>query len=223
MATPDALWSIVIPVKRLALAKTRLAVPPDVRADLALAMALDTVHAALACSDVIVVVAVTDDERAVPPLGALGAIVVADEPDAGLNPALVHGARRAVERQPTSRLAALASDLPALVATELNEVLHAATSCARGCVADTANEGTTLLTASGLDDFVPAFGSGSLARHRRWGASDLTAMAGPSVRRDVDTLDDLGAAAALGIGRHTSAVLARLAHLIRAGSEDPTS
>ena len=83
-------WGVVIPVKRLALAKTRLAAYGDQhREALALAFAADVVVAALLIGTVVVV---TDDERAGPVLAALGARVVADDPDAGLNPALEHGA-----------------------------------------------------------------------------------------------------------------------------------
>src|SRR3954469_22192278 len=64
MTTRQKAWAVVIPVKRLSLAKTRIDLGPDLRADLALAMALDTVAACLACPRVGTVVAVTDDERA---------------------------------------------------------------------------------------------------------------------------------------------------------------
>ena len=60
-------WCLVVPVKRLALAKTRLAeVAGEHRVDLALAFALDTVTAALACDDVRAVVVVTDEPDAAP-------------------------------------------------------------------------------------------------------------------------------------------------------------
>ena len=77
-------WSVVIPVKVLARAKSRLAgLAGPARSELALAMAADTVRAAAACPVVATVVVVTDDPAAASALGALGAWVVADEPDAG--------------------------------------------------------------------------------------------------------------------------------------------
>src|ERR1022692_2563145 len=80
-------WSLVIPVKVLARAKSRLAAHAGAsRSALALAMA------AVACPAVCAVVVVTDDAEAASALGALGAVVVADEPEGGLNPALTHGA-----------------------------------------------------------------------------------------------------------------------------------
>src|SRR4051812_20266461 len=86
-------WAVVVPVKRLELAKTQLSVSAQLRRELALAMAMDWVAACLSTPSVAAVVVVTDDETAAPAMRALGAHVVRDEPDAGLNPALVHGAQ----------------------------------------------------------------------------------------------------------------------------------
>ena len=67
-------WSVVIPVKVLARAKSRLAgLAGPARSELALAMAADTVRAAAACPAVAAVVVVTDDPAAASVLGALGA------------------------------------------------------------------------------------------------------------------------------------------------------
>ena len=56
-------WVVVIPVKRLDRAKTRLSTrPAPQRGALALAFALDTVRAALACPRVAAVLVVTDDD-----------------------------------------------------------------------------------------------------------------------------------------------------------------
>lgn len=213
MATSGVSWSIVVPVKRLAAAKTRLAVPPALRAELAVAMALDTVAAALASPQVLRVVAVSDDERATPLLRDLGADVVADEPDAGLNPALVHGAGHAA-RSGDGPVAALASDLPALRPAALSATLERASAVKTGCVADASGSGTTLLTALSGADFTPAFGAGSWERHLAAGATDLTASADESLRRDVDTLADLRAALALGCGSHTASLLERHPRLL---------
>ena len=74
-------WTVLLPVKVLARAKSRLAVlAGDRRQELALALASDTVTAVLACPDVARVVVVTSDQVAGPLLAALGAIVVPDEP-----------------------------------------------------------------------------------------------------------------------------------------------
>lgn len=199
-------WAIVVPVKRLSAAKSRLAVDSGLRAEIALAMALDTVRA---CAEVALVVAVSDDDRAAPMLRALGAVVVADEPDAGLNPALRHGAEVAVREHAATAVAAVASDLPALQPAELADTLRRAAAHPAAVVADWSGAGTTLLTATPPPGFRPAYGPGSRAAHLAAGAVDLTETAGAGLRRDVDTLDDLRAAIALGCGPATTEVAHR--------------
>ncbi|MGH3240911.1 MAG: 2-phospho-L-lactate guanylyltransferase, partial [Spirillospora sp.] len=58
--------------------------------------------------------------------------------------------------------------------------------------------------------FAPAFGTGSRAAHRARGAREVLLPGTDSVRRDVDTLDDLRAALTLGTGPRTAAVAAEL-------------
>jgi 2-phospho-L-lactate/phosphoenolpyruvate guanylyltransferase len=203
----EARWAIVVPIKRLAVAKTRLAGRDDVRADLALAMALDTVAAARACDVVEHVVVVTDESAAAQAVARMGALVVADTPDAGLNPALRHGALAAPERSGGGGVAALSSDLPALRAADLADVLRAAAAHPSCVVADADGTGTTVLTSLVAETFAPRFGSGSRQAHVDAGAYDLSGSAGPSVRHDVDTVDDLRAAVTLGVGPATAAAL----------------
>lgn len=198
-------WTIVIPVKRLERAKTRLGLPPQQRAELALAMAYDTVNAAMSAGCVARVIVVTDDSRAADALLALGADVVADEPDSGLNSALSHGVAVARAAEPVA-VATMSSDLPALRPEELCRVLRAVQSV--GAVADRAGTGTTLLAAERGHGLQPLFGDGSFARHTSAGAVDLTGIAGPSLRTDVDTAADLQAVVALGVAEMTTRVLA---------------
>lgn len=209
MNRSEARWAIVVPIKRLAVAKTRLAERADVRADLALAMALDTVAAARSCPSVERVVVVTDEPAAAEAVTTMGAMVVADTPDAGLNPALRHGALTAAGSSGATAVAALSSDLPALRAADLDDVLRAAAAHPSCIVADADDTGTTLLTARDADAFAPRFGAGSRRAHLDGGAHDLTATAAASVRRDVDTVDDLRAAVELGVGPATAAALRR--------------
>jgi 2-phospho-L-lactate guanylyltransferase len=208
-ATTPVAWCLVVPVKRLSHAKTRLAaVAGPHREELALAFARDTVAAALACPRVTAVVAVTDDGRAAPVLADLGALVVPDVPDAGLNPALVHGAAEAARRHPGCAIGALSADLPALRPGELAVALDAAAGHERAFVPDAAGSGTTLYTAAAGLPFTPLFGPGSRERHLAAGARELDLDTVPSLRRDVDTEADLAAAVRLGVGPGTSAVLA---------------
>ncbi len=114
-ATPTVQWTLVVPVKRLAQAKTRLVELPRLgRAELALAFAADTVDAALHCPPWTVLWSSPTNLQHRDSLRALGADVVADAPDAGLNPALVHGAVEAKRRHPDTGVGALSADLPAL-------------------------------------------------------------------------------------------------------------
>ncbi|MCI3277705.1 2-phospho-L-lactate guanylyltransferase [Streptomyces cylindrosporus] len=205
-------WTLVIPVKPLARAKSRLSdtAHDGVRPGLALAFAQDTVAAALACPAVKDVAVVTDDARAGRELAALGARIVADEPSGGLNAALAHGAAVVRAERPECAVAALNADLPALRPLELSRVLDAAAEFPRAFLADAAAIGTTLLTAAPGLELLPAFGPDSRARHRASGAVELRLAAVDSVRQDVDTGDDLRTALALGVGARTAAVAAQL-------------
>lgn len=200
-------WTLVVPVKLLAHAKTRLAGPAGPhRERLALAIATDTVSAALACPRVRGVVVVTDDPVAAPGLAAAGAHIVPDEPRRGLNPALEYGAARARLIAPDAGVGALSADLPALRPAELDRALEAVSAAPNAFVPDAAGSGTTLYTARPEAMFAPAFGPESRARHRALGAYEAVPSAIDSVRRDVDTIDDLREALALGVGSHTAAV-----------------
>ncbi|GHI04706.1 2-phospho-L-lactate guanylyltransferase [Streptomyces cellostaticus] len=205
-------WTLVIPLKPLARAKSRLAdtAADAVRPGLALAFAQDTVAAALACPAVADVAVVTDDELAGRELAALGARIVPDAPGSGLNAALTHGADVVREMRPRTPVAALNADLPALRPLELSRVLNAAAEFPRAFLPDAAELGTTLLAAAPDHALRPVFGTDSRARHRTSGAAELRLTGVDSVRQDVDTGEDLRAALALGVGPHTAAVSARL-------------
>jgi 2-phospho-L-lactate guanylyltransferase len=198
-------WGVVLPVKVLGVAKSRLrgAVDEVPHERLALALAQDTAAAALACPDVAEVLAVTDDPTVAAALAALGARVAPDLPGAGLNAAFGYGA----SLLPGRPVAALAADLPALRPEELAAALRTATQTAdrRHYVADAPGTGTVLLAAPVGVPLDPRFGVGSAAAHRRSGAVPLSGD-WPTLRRDVDTADDLAAATRLGLGPHTGAI-----------------
>ena len=204
-------WSLVVPVKVLARAKSRLAVLAGPhRPALALAMAADTVAAALACPIVDRVIAVTDDAEAARALAGLGALVTGDEPGRGLNPALRHGAALAAARWPRSGIGALAADLPALRPAELGLGLREAARWERSFGPDASGAGTTLYAARPGARFRPRFGPRSAEQHRAAGAVELSLAGLAGLRRDVDQPRDLSAASDLGVGPHTAAVAARL-------------
>ncbi|MFP5219598.1 MAG: 2-phospho-L-lactate guanylyltransferase [Actinomycetes bacterium] len=198
-------WRVVVPVKRLEVAKSRLAPLGDAaRRALALAFAEDVVAAAGACAVVERVLVVTDDPDVADAVRRLGAAVVADEPDRGIDAALSHGA--ALLGDPAACVAAVSADLPALRADDLAAVLHSAHGTA--VVPDAAGTGTTVLASTAGVPLRPRYGTRSLARHVADGAQVLAAADG--VRRDVDTMADLRDALALGVGPRTAAVAADL-------------
>ncbi|MFF9345696.1 2-phospho-L-lactate guanylyltransferase [Streptomyces sp. NPDC014734] len=199
-------WTLVVPLKPLARAKSRLtpAAGEALRPRLALAFAEDTVAAALSSPAVRDVVVVTDDPRAGAALGALGARIVPDEPDRGLNAALAHGARAVRLRRPRAALAALNADLPALRPAELTRTLEFSAAFPRAFVTDAAGIGTTFLSAAPGAELRPLFGGPSRARHLGSGAAEITLSGIDSVRQDVDTGEDLRAALGLGVGPHTA-------------------
>lgn len=213
---------LVVPIKELARAKTRLAGAVTTtartdRADLALALALDTLAAVLA-SAVRRVVVVTSDDRvaaAVTDLAGAGRLTVVDDPARGLNAAVEAGARSLLGgADPTTApvaVAALLADLPALRPAELDEALDAAlvaldAGTPGAFVGDHTGHGTTLvvLPAGDVDGARFRFGGESAAAHRGEG---LVALAGrwPGLRHDVDTPDDLRGVRERGVGPATRA------------------
>ncbi|HEX6452790.1 MAG TPA: 2-phospho-L-lactate guanylyltransferase [Trebonia sp.] len=204
-------WTVVMPVKVLGQAKSRLAVLAGPRRPaLALALASDTVSAVLQCPEVARLLVVTSDTVAAATLSELGARIEPDVPDRGLNDALTHGAAVAARRWPDEGIAALTADLPALRPGELGTALHEAAGSATSFVADAAHVGTTMYAVAPWGDFTPRFGGESRARHAASGARELALDGVPGLRQDVDTPDDLRAAVALGAGARTTALASEL-------------
>ena len=202
---PHLDWTIVVPVKALDRGKTRLSTrTAGLRRDLALAFALDTVAAAVACPRATEVVVVGADDVRDAAI-ALGALWVPD-PGAGLNPAIT-AAVALLGR--VGAVAALVGDLPALRPGELGAALDLADHVDRGLVADAAGIGSTMLTARPGTELEPRFGARSRAAHTSSGAIELSVPAGSvaGLRRDVDTEVDLWDAVRLGVGPATAAVL----------------
>ena len=203
-------WTLVVPIKRLDQAKSRLALPSDARAALALAMALDTVDAVLGATSVARLVIVTSEEQVRTALDGMPRVQWLDDPDAGLAGAIARGQDHlSVSATGTGPSAILLGDLPALRPAELDAGLAAARGHQRAMVPDAEGTGTTLLTAGRAQDLRPQFGHGSRAAHEAAGHRVLD-QAGPGLRRDVDTAADLAQAIRLGVGRATADVLAGL-------------
>jgi len=201
--------ALIIAVKRLTAAKTRLApvFSARTRESVVLAMLVDTLSAAAGVGSFGSITVITPDEAAGAAAAALGAYVLADPTPEGhsdpLNNAITVAEQEAAVS--FSNVVVLQGDLPALQTQELSEAVAAARHHQRSFVADRPATGTAALFAFGsaLD---PKFGSDSSARHRRSGAIELTGP-WPGLRCDVDTPADLAVARRLGVGAATARAL----------------
>jgi 2-phospho-L-lactate/phosphoenolpyruvate guanylyltransferase len=208
-ATSDV--GLVIAVKRLAAAKTRLApvFSSATRENVVLAMLVDTITAASAVSVLRAVTVVTPDDDAADAARRLGARVLVDPTPEGhrnpLNNAIT--AAEASVREETPNIVALQGDLPALQPQELAEAIAAARDYRRSFVGDRHGTGTSALFAFGVA-LDPHFGPDSAQRHRHSGAIELTG-AWPGLRCDIDTPDDLLVARRLGVGAATAQAIGR--------------
>lgn len=203
---------LIIAVKRLAAAKTRLApaFSASAREKVVLAMLFDTITAAAAVASLRVITVVTPDDLAAAAARQLGARVLADPtPDHHPDPLnhAIESAEHTLRSAPGSptNTVVLQGDLPALRSDELAEAITAARPHSRSFVADRHGSGTAALFAFGTG-LRPAFGADSARRHRRSGAVELTG-AWPGLRCDIDTPDDLHAAHCLGVGAATAQAL----------------
>ncbi|MGJ0120646.1 2-phospho-L-lactate guanylyltransferase [Williamsia sp. MIQD14] len=208
----------VLAVKDLTDAKSRLSpvLSATARRDLVLAMLADTVAAARAAGvgDVVVV---TPDATVAEAATALGARTVDDgvgspaADDGGpLNRAFARGIAAASDRSPGTRVIVLQADLPTVRVDHLREALAMSVHHHRSFVPDRSGSGTAMLILSDTADVTTRFGLDSAASHRAAGAVDLTDGAPdrwPDLRADVDTVDDLHVARALGVGAATARVL----------------
>jgi 2-phospho-L-lactate/phosphoenolpyruvate guanylyltransferase len=201
---------LIVAVKRLSAAKTRLApvFSARTRETVVLAMLVDTLTAASGVTALRSITVVTPDDDAAAAAGDLGANVLVDPTPEGhsdpLNNAIAAAERSLADS--VSNVVVLQGDLPALQPQELAEAIAAARHHQRSFVADRLGTGTSALFAFGtaLD---PLFGADSAARHRRSGAIELTG-AWPGLRCDVDTPTDLTTARRLGIGAATARAVA---------------
>jgi 2-phospho-L-lactate guanylyltransferase len=101
-------------------------------------------------------------------------------------------------------VAGLSGDLPALRPGDLAAALRCAGRFRRSYVIDAQGTGTTVYSARHRADFAPRFGPDSASSHQRDAvALDLDV---PSLRRDVDTIEDLWMAIRLGVGPRTAAL-----------------
>lgn len=204
----DKGWTLLVPLKAAGTAKSRLDVGSHtLRARLAMAMACDVVEVVLGCPRVRSVVVVSETADGLEPLSRLGAELFVGGAGTGLNPALRLASSQLSTSHPGAPIAALVGDVAAATVGELTRTLDAAAGHPRAFLADRAETGTTLVAASGAAGFRPEYGPGSRRRHAGAGFVELDLPEVEGLRLDVDTAQDLAAAAALGLGPRTAAVL----------------
>ncbi|MFC6714641.1 2-phospho-L-lactate guanylyltransferase [Branchiibius cervicis] len=198
-------WQLVVPVKSRHAAKSRLVPPSGVsRSDLALAFARDTLTAIAEVISADRLFVVTSDDRIRAQLRIGGAHVV-DDPGRGLNPAVEAGVQVARDNDSDAPVGILLGDLPALTPGDLRLALAACAAVESAVVPDRSGMGTVLLTHQEAGRVAPRFGHGSALRHGQTARRlDLDL---PRLRTDVDDLEALRQAVAMGLGRHTAAVL----------------
>jgi 2-phospho-L-lactate guanylyltransferase len=208
----DSDVGVIVAVKRLAAAKTRLAPMFSAREDIVLGMLVDTLSAAARVSAVRLITVVTPDDVAASAAVQLGAQVLNDPTPPGhpdpLNNAIAEAER--VVSESLANIVVLQGDLPALQTQELAEAIAEARRYRRSFVADRLGTGTAALCAFGtpLD---PHFGVNSSERHRDSGAAELTG-GWPGLRCDIDTPEDLAVARGLGMGPATMRAIDGLSH-----------
>jgi 2-phospho-L-lactate guanylyltransferase len=188
------MW-VLIPVKPLAQAKTRLAaVLSPVEREALVRHMLDDVLAALAAAPGIAGIALVTADPAVARIGAERSLRVLPESAPGLNAAL-HGAIATLAAEGVDTLLVLPADVP-LFDTAALEQLRAAHRAAPALplVAASADGGTNALLMSPPDLLPPAFGTGSCAGYGR-AAQELgvapVLLELPQAALDIDRPEDL--------------------------------
>jgi 2-phospho-L-lactate guanylyltransferase len=215
-ASTSVRWRLLIPVRAYGAGKSRLRSDTADQAQhsgLVAALQADTLDAVLAAqqagvtdvgNEIAGIYLITSDAGA----HLRPAVEVLPDPGHGLNDAVNAGLAALADRFPDDAVLVLVSDLPSLRPSELRAVLDAAGTVPAAFVPDAQGSGTTMLAASRPGLLQPSFGPRSAQRHRGQGAVEVPA--GPGARADVDTAADLRECLELGVGRHTSALLADL-------------
>jgi 2-phospho-L-lactate guanylyltransferase len=206
----------ILPVKRFAEAKRRLAagVDDERRAALVAAMLEDTLEAIAAARSIERTVVVTGDPRAQEIASAAGAEVLPDPTDEGHVTAALAGIARA-EVDGADRVVLLPGDCPLLDPKELDRLLTGVPASFVAIVPDRHGTGTNALVLSPPGAIRPAFGEASCVRHvaaARQADVPFAVEELPSLALDLDTPADVvaltrGLEAGGGRGQRTAKVL----------------
>jgi 2-phospho-L-lactate/phosphoenolpyruvate guanylyltransferase len=210
--------TVIVPVKRWDLAKSRLELGAVARPLLARAFTLDVLEAVGTSRHAAMVVVVTAERGLTAAQMPLESRFVPDAPFAshdGLNAAIATGLRCAAEARPNSPVLVVPADLPALTRRVLDETIDLLSVHDSAYVPDADGDGTTMSWGASPEHLKFAYGPGSARRHTAQGARGVEAAA-LGARLDVDTARDLGRARRLGVGISTAEALNVLAGLVSA-------
>lgn len=202
-SAPRADWTVIVPVKATSRGKSRIVLDVELRQQVAMALAIDTVTAAAAARSVEQVVVVADDPDDEHRLAGIAGVRVHRTRASSLNAAIADGVAGV-----TGPVAVLPGDLPGVTGPELDAVLELAAGHPRTVVADRQGNGTTLLTALDPAQLRLCYGPDSYRRHLAAGAQPLELPADSWIRRDVDTIEDLADITAGRTGELVATVLA---------------
>ena len=206
-------WTIVVPVKALDRAKSRMgpSLSPDARRALVMAMAADVVSTCVATPGVSAVRVVSPDSEVAALASRLGAEFVVEGPGDGRSDPLNSALSAALDgvRGPVGVVTA---DLPELDSTLLGRVLLSAARHPHSIVADHQGYGTTMAfwTSDGSGDRVCRFGVDSARRFRDEGGAVEIQVSDPSsdaASHDVDVPGDLSRLRGRRVGAATSIAL----------------
>lgn len=193
-------WHIIIPVKRLGAAKSRIPLSAALRADLVLAMLDDVVASARLAPSVDAVHVVSADAVVGERARLCGAAVIVGDEVHGLNGDLATAISSVRADHRDAAIAIVVADLPCLAAGDLEHLLAQAPTSGPAFVAGV-DGGTTMLLARAAVELAPRFGSHSAWNHAQDAErlSDVPA----SARIDIDSLDALQSAVQQGVGPQT--------------------
>lgn len=208
-------WTIVVPVKSLERAKSRLGstLSPQSRRTLVLAMAADVVSACLDTRGVDQVRVVSSDPDVAQLAARLGAEFVAEfvaEPPTVADTDPLNAALTVALEGVEGPAGVVTADLPELDADLLARILESAALHAHSIVTDHRGQGTTMAFWTGRAERVCRFGTDSAERFRREGdATSISAdgTAWDAASRDVDIPGDVTRLRGRRVGTATARVL----------------
>lgn len=185
-------WTVIVPVKPLGEAKSRLRAEDPTADAWARAFLSDVLAAISTVQRISTTIVATSDPEVSALAQRWGATVIDDSPAPGINGAVTHAAQFAPEG---TGIAVVVSDLPLLTPEALTRVLSYADQHVTSFLADLDGTGTTMWMTHDRAHLPPHFGSGSRAAHRAAGAIDIALeQEDPGLlpaRSDIDTLADL--------------------------------